>query len=590
MTDLSNRRRITWASVGFLVVPVAAVLVLGLVGRSWYPSSDWAIEALRIRAVGTGHTPLVGAPSRFGWDHPGPLMFWLLAPAERLWAGNGILLGTAVLNIGALVATVWLVHRRAGRAAGILAGLTAAVLVHALTGTFVMDPWNPWIAVLPFLLFLVSAWMVASGLRPGLVLLAAAGTFCVQAHVGYAPLVGGVGLTAVAWRWVEAVLRRRSAPTGTGCDQPWHERWREPLVAAGIGVLLWLPPLIQQFTGRPGNISKLIDYFGNPPDKAVGWSIAVGIAGRQLAPIGPWVSGHENGPLGLLATASAVPALVVVAAVAVSAALCVRRGKLAPARLAALAIVGDAIGVFATSRVSGFVASYLVRWWWPLAALTVMSGVWCVAVLVQPHARRLARPIAAAALAATLLLSCATALATLPTPLPEAAHSTAIEHLLPQVTAALDRHHRYLLQSVDTVNLQATGAGLLVELDRRGYSVYGSPEQKHALGSTRVTHDRSLKTLLVVSEEDTMAGWKPPPGARRIATYDPLSPTSRDRAHTLEARIRRALGASAPVGPVITGPPFSQATLVTRGADHADVRELARLQQRGDGYTVYLSH
>src|SRR5256885_896506 len=86
---------------GLLVVLVLVPLVvtlIALIGTHWHPSSDDAIEVLRIRDVGGRHTPLTGAPSRFGWDHPGPSLFWILAPFRWVAGHTGVLVGVVCIN------------------------------------------------------------------------------------------------------------------------------------------------------------------------------------------------------------------------------------------------------------------------------------------------------------------------------------------------------------------------------------------------------------------------------------------------------------------------------------------------------------
>src|SRR5437016_1926581 len=96
--------RVGWFAVAVVIVVLPLVVTtLALVGAHWHPSSDDALEVLKIRDVGGRHTPLTGAPSRFGWDHPGPLLFWILAPFRVLAGNTGILVGVACINAAALV-------------------------------------------------------------------------------------------------------------------------------------------------------------------------------------------------------------------------------------------------------------------------------------------------------------------------------------------------------------------------------------------------------------------------------------------------------------------------------------------------------
>ena len=76
-------------AVAICAITVGVVLfaVKRTLDQSWTPVSDDAGIWMRTWDVGTRHTPLVGPPSRFGWHHPGPLLFYLLAPLLRLFGG-----------------------------------------------------------------------------------------------------------------------------------------------------------------------------------------------------------------------------------------------------------------------------------------------------------------------------------------------------------------------------------------------------------------------------------------------------------------------------------------------------------------------
>ena len=49
-----------------------------------------------------------------------------------------------------------------------------------------------------------------------------------------------------------------------------------------LGVVLWVPPVVDQLTNDPGNIRKLLDHFGSPPEPALGWSDGVRLALAHL--------------------------------------------------------------------------------------------------------------------------------------------------------------------------------------------------------------------------------------------------------------------------------------------------------------------
>src|SRR5918998_3083802 len=86
--------------IAFAVVLVPmAVAIVEVLGRRWTPAGDVALEMLQVSEVGTAHTPLTGAWSRWGWNHPGPLLFYVLAPFTWLFGNVGALVGVTAINL-----------------------------------------------------------------------------------------------------------------------------------------------------------------------------------------------------------------------------------------------------------------------------------------------------------------------------------------------------------------------------------------------------------------------------------------------------------------------------------------------------------
>ena len=120
MNNAAPPRRIRLGAWAALAVPFVIAAVV-LHGRHWNPVLDMAMTELRVRDVGTRHTPLIGLPGRIGvfpdqGSHPGPLSFYLLAPTYRLAGSSawGLLAGMIVLNLVAVGLALWLARRRGG--------------------------------------------------------------------------------------------------------------------------------------------------------------------------------------------------------------------------------------------------------------------------------------------------------------------------------------------------------------------------------------------------------------------------------------------------------------------------------------------
>ncbi|MGI9577790.1 MAG: hypothetical protein ACR2OH_06305, partial [Microthrixaceae bacterium] len=236
------------------ILVAAAVLAV----RGWTPVGEFAQAELRIRDF-WDHPPTLGAVGRLRTDtdvssHPGPALWWLAYPFYAIGGRGAVALSTAV----AASACVWItaalgvVWRRAGDVLTVLLGAAMLVLVAGLGPSVFVEPWNPWFALMAFVAMLVAVWAVGDGSRWSLLLATAAGTYCVQAHMGYAPIVSLLGLLALFGMW-------RSGPRSDGAWRPLL--W--PLGASGLLALaMWLPPIVEQLTGDPGNIGILLSAYG----------------------------------------------------------------------------------------------------------------------------------------------------------------------------------------------------------------------------------------------------------------------------------------------------------------------------------------
>jgi hypothetical protein len=575
-------------AMSLVAVPFLGAIV-SLVGRHWHPSSDQGLELLRIRDVGGSHTPLLGAWSRWGWAHPGPALFWTLAPLYRALDSNGVLIGVGLINLTAAIGVVLIGYRRGGDTGAVLAGVTVALVTRALGPEMLIDPWNPWVAFLPSVVFLVLVWSVLCGDLATLPVAVGVGSFVVQTHFGYTPLVGGLLLVALGAA-VGRTLNRRHR--GSADLEPHADRqslFRRPLFLAGlVGVVLWAPVIVQQLIGHPGNISALATYIRHPPEPAAGWSRALGTMGEQLRPFGPWVSGHETTGPGLEQTASTIWAGATIAMVAAAGLWAKKRGAKQAAQLAIVTLIAVVIAVAATARVTGIFAPYVLRWWRGVAALSYLSIAWS---LLLGLGRRWIHTVAKGAAVAGMLAVAVIELSALPAPLPFGPVSAAIGAVARPTAAALDRDRRYLVRSVDRRSLSAPTSGLFFALTTRGFHVFSDrgPDAPLTYGSWRLASpDQVDAVITMVAIPEIDAGWHAPADSRVVATFDPLSTGQRTLVRTLDARIHSEVGAKTSER-LLVDSDRARSALVDDGADRKDVDELGRLQAIGDGFVVVVS-
>jgi hypothetical protein len=557
--------RPTRGRTALLVAGLTAVVVLPLVvalvalrSPRWHPVLDLAMTELRVRDVGTGNTPLVGLVGRLSsgdhqGSHPGPLSFWALAPTYRVLGSSAwsLLVGVVVLNTAAVALSVWIALRRGGTALALAVAAALAVLVH-LYGTQVLtEPWNPYMPVMWWALTLLAVWAVACDDLAMLPVAVFAASFCLQTHISYLGLVGGFGAAGVVALVVRA---RRLRGEGDGdADRAARRRlFRWSAVGIGLAVVLWLPPIIDQVTGDPGNASIILDNFREPDEDTVGLRTGVEVMAVQL---NPWrfLAGQH-------ATSGAMlPGLALLAAWATAAIVWWRRCRAEPTtvttadrsllRLHAVVAVALVLGLASASRILGFLWYYLTLWVWGITLLTIIATVWTALAVARRRGRgdgdsagfasRSWRLAGAAVLAAVLVTWPAlSVIDASDAHVTDERTSAVTAELTDAVAAAIDEREaagraddRYLLTWTDGIHIGAPGFGMLNELERRGYddvgvlAAYGPGAVDH-----RVLQIADATAEIHISFGPDIPVWDEMPGAERLASVDLRTDEQRARA------------------------------------------------------------
>jgi hypothetical protein len=502
------RRAVSWPVWPALVLVGLPLVVAGcrVLADGWVPVGDLAIEVLRASEVGTRHTPLVGAWSRWGWDHPGPLLFWVSAPAYQVFGPVGMAVTAGVVNALSAVCVVVAARRIGGANLAWLAAAAVALVASSLDNT-VVYPWNPYVAILPFMAYLLCAWGAAAGVRWLLLGAVVAGSYCVQAHVGFlAPVAAAAALSTV----VGVVRWRRGGP---------HVGARTLLVAAAVGLVLWSGPLLQQATVKGGNLRSIWDFLHSTDAPSAGWDRAVRVAGQEFGLPAPWLGAHEANSVGWAVEADPTVAIVLLTIAAAVGILAWRRGDRQAAAFVAFAVAVVAVSVVAISNTTGALAPYLVRWTWPVAALVWVATLWGGGRLARRPG--LTRGITALAVAMTLVVGTIATVRAASMTLPRNEDSRAVASLSQQVRADLDDDVGYQVTWIDTRGWGAVGTGLAVDLQLRGWDVRVPERREHTFRRWwTVSSTWDGANLVVVSAYDRDE-WDPPAGADRVATYDP---------------------------------------------------------------------
>jgi hypothetical protein len=365
------------ASVALLVlIAVAGLVAMARQAQSVTSVSDSAVtESYTLYA--SRARLLVGPYSRYGWHHPGPLYFYLLAPFYVLSGklATGLNAGALVINLLSVMAIALVVRRIAG-------GKQAVAIVAMLAwyswrmAPLLVSPWNPHVIVLPLLALLVLAAAIISGWIELLPLAALIGTFAVQTHLGVLPSVAALSAIALG-----------SVLVSAGSGVPIGPRRTVGIVSVTLSLLvvLWAVPAWEEMTRTPGNLTKLWRFFftghrGAQPFRSayVAWSdMLAGILrpDLRLADGSPFLRGHRRWPE---AWAAAEVMLL-----AISAAIAARAGRRFQAALSGLLVLGAVVALWSATRIEDAIVDHEIFWISGLGVLATatlldagISAVW----------------------------------------------------------------------------------------------------------------------------------------------------------------------------------------------------------------------
>jgi hypothetical protein len=515
-----------------VVLAIPLLVALGVLARPrWVPILDLAQTELRVRDVGSSTSPLIGLAGRIiGPDgqqgsHPGPLSFWALAPFYRAFGASSWAMQAAavVLHALALATSIWIAFRRGGLRLALALTAVLAILTTAYGPATLTEAWNPYLPVLWWVAFLLAVWSVLCDDLPMLPVAVFAGSFCAQTHVPYLGSVAGLSALVVGvlgWR----------AWRARGGDRAARRRLlRWALIALGVGVVVWLPPVIDELTNSPGNLSVLWDYFRNPPESPIGPQRGIELLLRYLNParLLTWrpVAGQEA------TEGSIIPGVLVLGVWVASAVVAWRLRFQRIVRLDVVLAAALVLGAISTSRIFGTVFFYLALWAWGIAALVLLAIGWTAVRLVSRSLSAANRDRAGHLLVAVLavvvvawvaMFTVDASRAEVPRPRLVASMRTVMD---PTVDALGASDGRALVTWSDPVSGDARGYALVNELDREGVDVAVEPE--HSAGATPdrvLEHPTSADTEVHLAVGPDISTWRKKPGARQVVAFDPRTP------------------------------------------------------------------
>jgi hypothetical protein len=498
------------AAVVALPLAVAAAALAGA-HPDVVVGDDRGLAELSLMRAGH-HAQLVGPYSRFGWHHPGPSWFYLLAGPWLLTgqATYGMYLGTLLLQ-GAVAVWIVLAVRRHGGAALCLATALALLLYfRALDPQLLRFPWNPLATMLPMTLLLVLAALGAAGSLSALCSALVAGSFLVQTHVSTAPVVLAVLAVATVAQLARTGLPWRHLPASRAGRAL-------PVIALAALVLMWVPPLIDQLTGHPGNLTELVRFFRCGCNRPHPLHEALSAAGQMLAGV---VHGNLPVVAALDGTMTRRRWLTLAGFTAAAVVLCLagrRRGDRFAEAVGGLLVIALAVAMVSFTRIAGPVEGYLVIWVTAFAAVLAIGWASLLVGTLPARGRRLAarrRRLAAAALVlplaavlAALSVTRAQGLLDLPSPAAEPGDLQvgypAAWRLTSSGLSSVPRQP--VLVRIATHELWGTASAVTVQLVKRGWPVRVTDDWVFYFGSEHRSNGHEALELVLAEPADAAA-------------------------------------------------------------------------------------
>jgi len=501
-----------WSPLAGLAAAVAAAIpmlawAVALAARrpTLYFDGDAALDEISL--VNSTHlAQLVGNYSRFGWWHPGPAWFYtmdiLYVPLGReSWAFS---VAVAVFQAVLALLILYICWRIAGLP---LVAVGSALLLgyYALVGDALFRSiWPPYLVILPMLLLILLAALGISGSTPALAAALVVGSFEIQTHVGTAPATVAV----VGGAFVLRVVLDRLAARRTGWGPRPDGRWKWPLSAAGavLTVVMWIPPLVDEVTGNPGNLTALFRFFThNGPSR--GYRAALSALGRFVDPLEfPKLTGF--GGLDLSATSNLQIAVAITFAV-----LCAglafmgwrARDRFALGLGVVLVLAMGAV-TLSIRDIAGPVYFYLLMWVTTLpVALLLGALTFGLAHPPQAHLRvpRTARLVTGAAGAALLVILAVAQTASFLTLQPDEPLTQHLDQLTAGTESALAAHPSDPVV-VEPSGLQVwpTAAGIGLQLLKDGHPIRVAPNWVFMFGKqSRLQGDEQWAVVVVLAAD-----------------------------------------------------------------------------------------
>ena len=294
-------------------------------------------------------------------------------------------------------------------------------------------------------------------------------------------------------------------------------------ITGAVVFVFWLPVAVQQLTKDPGNVSQLVDFFGDH-GREQRYEDAWHVLALQLGAWPDWLKGASPpSVIGTIDFSAALPVPIGLLALLGATALAWRRARHAfVLDVVVLAVL--AASFVAMTRIVGDVLTYLVKWTWALGTITWIAVSWsCVAAwqarerpgtVRSPRSQQIARVGMAALVVvfATVVVVDTVAAARAGTPEPEASASMAklgdaAFAALPDRPGVVEVHVRGR-EGADTGRVPVSPTSSSTTAKTCGSGPSSSSRTGHTASSATTRYERSCSS-------PTRKGWR----ARALPGY-----------------------------------------------------------------------
>lgn len=457
---------------------------------------------------------LLGPDAAPGFNHPGPAMFYLLAPAVRLLSpGPGLYLGALLINAAALLATAVFVGRRTNArvalwTAGVLNLFCLSVGVNTLR-----QPWNPYLLIVPMLLFVVL-WAAAVTQVAGAWLWAAVvGSYEIQTHVTTALFV--TFMVLIGGLWSLAVMARRTSPR--------HPRgwWYRPARMIGLLalVLIWLPSTIELVVDHPNNWQQTWAWLHHGHSVGIAVHTSLGIVLRSIAafPLQHHVWTNPLPPNGV----EEVAGWLILAAGAALIGWLWRRRQWFAVALGSASILSVPLATITVSHATGDEYAFLTGWlaFVPYVLLLALGvGLFTAAWRPPEDGPKATATWSRKATAWTAVAALACASIAVVSDLREESVATVnriaaqTSSFIPDAEAQLKLGDRWVGFLIVSASDEEVAAGVVLELQRRGYHTLVDPRFRYVFGKQITVWHHPTQVIFTFYLANNLVAAKAAPG------------------------------------------------------------------------------